>query len=312
MELMRNPTKIKVVGIGGSGGNAISRMKKCKIKGVELIAVNADAQDLAKTRADVKIRIGGKTTQGLGTGMNPEIGRKSALENRQEIADALKGSDMIFIACGMGGGTGSGAAPIIAETAKESGALTLAVVTKPFSFEGQVRERIAGNSIKRLKEKVDTLISISNDKLLATLDPNISLLSAFWICDDILRQAVQGISDLISLPGIINIDFADVKAIMENSGSALFGMGRAQGEDRAEKAAISAINSPLLDISMKGAKGILFNVSGGKDISLSEIDRVAKVITQEVNPGARIIFGAVQDEKLKKGEIKVTVIATGF
>jgi len=188
----------------------------------------------------------------------------------------------------------------------------LAVVTKPFSFEGQVRERIAGNSIKRLKEKVDTLISISNDKLLATLDPNISLLSAFWICDDILRQAVQGISDLISLPGIINIDFADVKAIMENSGSALFGMGRAQGEDRAEKAAISAINSPLLDISMKGAKGILFNVSGGKDISLSEIDRVAKVITQEVNPGARIIFGAVQDEKLKKGEIKVTVIATGF
>jgi len=309
---MRNPTKIKVVGIGGSGGNAISRMKKCKIKGVELIAVNADAQDLAKTRADVKIRIGGKTTQGLGTGMNPEIGRKSALENRQEIADALKGSDMIFIACGMGGGTGSGAAPIIAETAKESGALTLAVVTKPFSFEGQVRERIAGNSIKRLKEKVDTLISISNDKLLATLDPNISLLSAFWICDDILRQAVQGISDLISLPGIINIDFADVKAIMENSGSALFGMGRAQGEDRAEKAAISAINSPLLDISMKGAKGILFNVSGGKDISLSEIDRVAKVITQEVNPGARIIFGAVQDEKLKKGEIKVTVIATGF
>jgi len=312
MELMRNPTKIKVVGIGGSGGNAISRMKKCKIKGVELIAVNADAQDLAKTRADVKIRIGGKTTQGLGTGMNPEIGRKSALENRQEIADALKGSDMIFIACGMGGGTGSGAAPIIAETAKESGALILAVVTKPFSFEGQVRERIAGNSIKRLKEKVDTLISISNDKLLATLDPNISLLSAFWICDDILRQAVQGISDLISLPGIINIDFADVKAIMENSGSALFGMGRAQGEDRAEKAAISAINSPLLDISMKGAKGILFNVSGGKDISLSEIDRVAKVITQEVNPGARIIFGAVQDEKLKKGEIKVTVIATGF
>ena len=277
-----------------------------------MIAVNADAQDLAKTRADVKIRIGGKTTQGLGTGMNPEIGRKSALENRQEIADALKGSDMIFIACGMGGGTGSGAAPIIAETAKESGALTLAVVTKPFSFEGQVRERIAGNSIKRLKEKVDTLISISNDKLLATLDPNISLLSAFWICDDILRQAVQGISDLISLPGIINIDFADVKAIMENSGSALFGMGRAQGEDRAEKAAISAINSPLLDISMKGAKGILFNVSGGKDISLSEIDRVAKVITQEVNPGARIIFGAVQDEKLKKGEIKVTVIATGF
>lgn len=309
---MKNLTKIKVVGVGGSGSNAVSRMAKCKIKGVELIAINTDAQDLSKTRADLKLRIGRKATQGLGTGMNPEIGRRSALENRQEVSEILKGSDLIFITCGLGGGTGSGAAPVVAEVAKESGALTLAVVTKPFSFEGQVRLRIAENGMRRLKENVDTLISISNDKLLSTLDPNTPLINAFWICDDILRQAVQGISDLILLPGIINVDFADIKAIMASAGSALFGVGRAQGEGRAEKAAMAAINSPLLDISVKGAKGVLFNVSGGKDISLSEIDEVAKVITREINSEAKIIFGAVQDEKLKEGEIKVTVIATGF
>ncbi|MDP1538700.1 MAG: cell division protein FtsZ [bacterium] len=320
---MKSNIKIKVVGVGGSGSNAISRMAKCKIEGVELIAINTDAQDLAKTKADVKLRIGRKTTQGLGAGMNPEIGRKSAIENRQEILEILKGSDMIFIACGLGGGTGSGAAPVIAQIAKELGILTLAVVTKPFSFEGQARLRIAENAARKLKENVDTLISISNDKLLSALDPNIPLINAFWVCDDILRQAVQGISDLILLPGIINVNFADVKAIMTNAGSALFGVGKAQGEGRAEKAALSAINSPLLDISVKGAKGVLFNVSGGKDISLSEIDEVAKVITREVNPEAKIIFGAIQDEKpfprrtgfgleLKQGEIKVTVIATGF
>ena len=309
---MKSLTKIKVVGVGGSGSNAVSRMSKCKIKGIELIAVNTDAQDLAKTRADLKLRIGRKVTQGLGTGMNPETGRKSALENRQEISDLLVGADMIFIAYGAGGGTGTGAGPIVAEIAKETGALTLAVVTRPFSFEGQVRQRIAENGIKRLKEKVDTLITISNDKLLSTLAPNTPLLSAFWACDDILRQAVQGISDLILLPGIINVDFADVRTVMANAGSALFGVGRAQGEGRAEKAAAAAINSPLLDLSLKGAKGILFNVSGSRDVSLSEINQVAKTITQEVNPEARVIFGAVQDEKLKKGEIKVTVIATGF
>jgi len=309
---MKKLTKIKVVGVGGSGCNAVSRMAKCKIKGVELIAINTDAQDLDKSRADIKLRIGRKATQGLGTGMNPEVGRRSALENRQEIADILKGSDMTFVTCGMGGGTGTGAAPIIAELAKESGALSLAVITKPFSFEGQVRERIAENGIKRLKEKVDTVITISNNKLLSTLNPNVSLVNAFWICDDTLRQAVQGISDLILLPGIINVDFADVRSIMENAGSALFGVGVAQGEDRAEKAALAAINSALLDMSIKGAKGVLFNVSGGKDISLSEIDTVAKAITREINPEARVIFGAVQDEKLKRGEIKVTVIATGF
>lgn len=305
-------TKIKVIGVGGSGSNAVNRMNRSKIKGVELIVVNTDAQDLAKANADLKIRIGKKTTQGLGSGMDPEIGRKSAIENRQEIVDALRGADMVFITCGLGGGTGSGAVPVIAEIAKELGILTLAVVTTPFSFEGRVREKIAANAHRKLKEKVDTLISISNNKLLSTLDPSVSLLDAFWACDDILRQAVQGISDLILLPGIINIDFADVKAIMVNAGSALFGVGRAQGEKRAEKAALAAINSPLLDISPKGAKGLLFNVSGGKDISLSEIDEVARVITREINPGAKVIFGAVQDEKLQKGEIKVTVIATGF
>jgi len=309
---MKSLTRIKVVGIGGSGSNAVSRMSKCKIKGIELVAINTDAQDLTKTRADLKLRIGRKVTQGLGTGMNPEIGRKSALENRQEISDLLLGADMIFITYGAGGGTGTGAGPIVAEIAKETGALTLAVVTRPFSFEGQVRRRVAENGIKRLKEKVDTLITISNDKLLSTLAPNTPLLSAFWACDDILRQAVQGISDLILLPGIINVDFADVRAIMANAGSALFGVGKGQGEGRAEKAALAAINSPLLDLSVKGAKGVLFNVSGSRDVSLSEINQVASTITQEVNPEARVIFGAVQDEKLKKGEIKVTVIATGF
>ena len=305
-------TKIKVVGVGGSGCNAISRMRKQNIKGVELIAMNTDAQDLVKSRADIKVRIGKKLTQGLGAGMNPEIGRKSAIESKEEISKVLKGADMIFIACGLGGGTGTGAAPIIAEIAKESGALTLAVITKPFSFEGQVRQKIAENGARRLKEKVDTMISIPNDKLLLNLEPSTSLLNAFWACDDILRQAVQGISDLISLPGIINVDFADVKAITQNAGTALFGVAKAQGEGRAVKAALSAINSPFLDISIKGAKGILFNVSGGKDISLADIDEVAKTITQEINPEAKVIFGAVQDEKLKKGEIKVTVVATGF
>ena len=309
---MSNLTKIKVVGVGGSGSNTVSRMKKCHIRGVELIAINTDAQDLAKAKADLKLRIGRKTTQGLGTGMNPEIGRKSALENRTEIAEMLKGAEMIFITCGLGGGTGSGAAPVVAEIAKTSGALILAVVTRPFSFEGQVRAKIAENGIRRLKEKVDTLISISNDRLFTILDPKTPLLNAFWLCDDILRQAVQGISDLILLPGIVNVGFADVRTVMQNAGSAIFGVGKAQGEGRAEKAATAAINSPLLDVSPKGAKGILFNVSGGKDISLAEIDAIAKVITQEINPEAKVIFGAVQDEKLKKGQIKVTVIATGF
>ena len=305
-------TKIKVVGVGGSGSNAVSRMMKCKIKGVELVAVNADAQDLKKARAHFKIRIGKRLTKGLGTGMNPEIGRKAAEENRTEIQEILKDSDMVFITCGLGGGTGSGASPVVAEISKNLGILTVAVVTKPFSFEGVFRQKIAESGIRKLKGKVDSLIVVSNDKLLEILDPKTTISNAFWLCDDILRQAVQGISDLILLPGIINVDFANVKTIMENSGTALFGVGKARGEKRAQRAALSAINSPLLSVSPKGARGVLFNVSGGKDISLSEIDEISRVITQEVSPEAKIIFGAVQDEKLRKGEIKVTVIATGF
>ena len=309
---MKSVTKIKVVGVGGSGGNAISRMKKCKIEGVELIAVNADDQDLKKIKADVKVRIGKKITQGLGTGMNPDIGRRAAEEQRTEIEEVLKGADMVFVTYGAGGGTGTGAGPVIAEIARNLGALTVAIVTKPFSFEGQVRSQLAEKGLEMLKGKVDSLIAISNDKLLEILDSNTALLSAFWICDDILHQAVKGISDLIMLPGIVNVDFANVKTIMANSGTALFGVGRARGEKRAEEAALRAINSSLLNINLRGAKGILFNVSGGKDISLSEIDEVAKVICQEISPEAKVIFGAVLDEKLKGGEIKVTVIATGF
>jgi cell division protein FtsZ len=305
-------TKIKVVGVGGSGSNAVSRMMRCKIKGVELVALNTDAQDLRKTRAHTKLRIGRKITQGLGTGMNPEIGKRAAEEQREEIKEILKNSDMVFITCGLGGGTGSGASPIVAEISKNLRALTIAVATKPFSFEGAFRKKIAETSEKLLKERVDSLITIQNDKLLETLNPKTTVLSAFWLCDDILRQAVQGISDLIYLPGIINVDFADIKAILKNSGSALIGIGKARGEKRAERAARLALNSPLLNLSYKGARGILFNVSGGRDISLSEIDEIAKMITQEINPRAKVIFGAVQDEKIKKGEIKVTVIATGF
>ncbi len=305
-------TKIKVLGIGGSGCNAISRIMKCKIQGVELVALNTDAQDLAKTKADVKLRIGKKTTQGLGTGMNPEIGKRAALENKEEISEILKGTDMVFITYGVGGGTGTGAGPVVAEISKDSGALTVAIVTKPFSFEGVYRRKVAEKGIRKLKEKVDTLLTIQNDKLLEILDLKTTVLNAFWLCDDILRQAVQGISDLIMLPGIINVDFADIRAIIKNAGTAIIGIGKAKGEKRAEVATYLALKSPLLDISPKGAKGVLFNISGGRDISLSEIEEVAKIITREINPEAKVIFGAVQDEKIKKGEIKVTVIATGF
>jgi len=310
--MKKTKPKIKVVGIGGSGCNAILRMAKAKIEGVELVVINTDLQDLKKSRADFKIRIGKNLTKGLGAGMNPEIGKEAAREQKEEIKEVLKDADMVFITYGAGGGTGSGAGPVIAEISKNLGVLTVAIVTKPFSFEGIFRKQIAKKSLEELKEKVDSLISISNDKLFSVLNPNISLNSAFWACDDILRQAVQGISDLIVLPGIINVDFASVKSVLKNSGTALFGIGLAEGEKRAQEAALKAINSPLLDRSCKGAKGILFNVAGGRDISLSEIEEVAKIITKEVNPEAKIIFGAVQSENLKKGEIKVTVIATGF
>jgi cell division protein FtsZ len=304
--------KIKVVGIGGAGGNAISRMAGCEINGVELIAINTDFQDLKDTKADIKIRIGKRLTEGLGTGMNPEKGRKAVEENKEEIANALKGSDMVFLTCGLGGGTGTGALPPIAEIARSNGALTIAVVTTPFSFEGKERGRIAKKGLKMVQDNVDTLIPISNDRLLSTLDANVTLLQTFWACDEILRQAVQGISDLITLPGIINIDFADVRAIMKDSGSALFGKGVARGKRRAEEAALRALNLPLVDLSCKNAKGVLFNVNGGKDLSLSEVNEIAEVIKKHVSPNASIIFGAVEDKNIKEGEIKVTVIATGF
>ncbi|OGZ28086.1 MAG: cell division protein FtsZ [Candidatus Nealsonbacteria bacterium RIFOXYC1_FULL_40_7] len=303
--------KIKVVGVGGSGGNAVSRMMKCGLKGVELIALNTDAQDLKKSKAHTKIRIGREITKGLGTGMDPEIGRKAAEEQKDEIKRALEGADMVFTTCGLGGGTGSGAVLVASEIARSMGILTLAVVTTPFSFEGARRAEIAKESLRQLRGKVDTLIAISNNRLLSILEPKITVDSAFWFCDETLRQAVQGISDLIVLPGIVNISFADVRTIMKNSGSALFGIGLAKGPERARQAAKQALTSPLIDASCKGAKGILFNVSG-QDVSLNEIDEAAKIITQEVSQDAKIVFGAVQDEKLKKGEIKVTVIATGF
>lgn len=304
--------RIKVVGVGGSGGNAISRMMACKIKGVDFVAINTDAQDLHHCNAPVKIHIGKNLTKGLGAGMNPEIGRQAAEENRDEIHEVVKGAEMVFVTCGMGGGTGTGASSVIAEAAKDAGALTVAVVTKPFSFEGRQRARIAEDGLNQLKDRVDTLITIPNDKLLHIIDRKTSLLNAFGTVDEILRQAVQGISDLITIPGVVNVDFADVKAIMQDAGSALMGIGRASGENRAEEAAKAAINSPLLEISIDGAKGVLFNVSGGPDMAMSEINDAAKIITESIDPEAKVIFGAVTDDKLKKGEVKITVIATGF
>jgi cell division protein FtsZ len=308
---MNSSTKIKVVGIGGSGGNTVSRMKKAKIEGIELIAINTDYQDLKKTKADLKLRIGQNITQGLGTGMKPEIGEAAARENVQEISRILKRADLVFITYGGGGGTGSGAGPVVAEIGKNLGALTIAVVTKPFSFEGQTRMKIADEGLEKLKEKVDSLIQIKNDKLLEILDPETSISSAFWFCDQILREAVRGISSLITQPGIIKINFADIKSILKNSGTCLFGIGKASGEKRAEMVAKLALNSPLLGFTPKGAKGILFNVSG-QDISLYEIEEIGKIITQEINHQAKVIFGAVQDETLKEGEIKLILIATGF
>ncbi len=308
---MKNSPKIKVVGVGGSGSNTVSRMMKCRIKDVDFIAVNTDAQDLRKVKADVKVRIGRKLTQGLGAGMNPEIGEKAAEEQKEEMKDALKNSDLVFITYGTGGGTGTGAGPVIAEIARNLGILTIAIVTKPFSFEGISRRKIAEAGIQKLKSKVDSLIVIPNDKLLRNLDPKITLLSAFWVGDEILREAVLGITDLIVSPGIIPVDFAGIKSILENSGQVIFGMGQAEGEKRAEKAALLALNSPLVEISPKGARGVLFNVSG-TDISLSEIEEVAKIMTKEVNPEAKIIFGARENESLKKGKLKVIAILTGF
>jgi len=304
--------KIKVVGVGGGGNNAVSRMADCKIQGVELIAINADAQDLHSCMATQKVLIGKNLTKGLGAGMNPDIGRQAAEENRDEIHEVIKGADLVFVTYGLGGGVGTGAGPIVAEAARDAGALTVGVVTKPFAFEGAQRMRIAEEGLNWLRDKVDTLIIIPNDKLLTVVDRNTSLLDAFRVADDVLRQGVQGISDIIVTPGIVNVDFADLKAIMQGAGSALMGIGRAQGDDRAAEAARQAINSPLLEASIEGAKGVIFNVSGGQDLTMLEINEAAKVITEAIDPQAKVIFGAVTDDKLKKGEIKITVIAAGF
>jgi cell division protein FtsZ len=304
--------KIKVVGVGGAGGNALKRMIDSDIKGVEFVAVNTDAQDLHHSQAEHKVHLGKNLTRGLGAGMNPEVGRKAAEESKEEVYQAVNGSHMIFITAGMGGGTGSGASPVIAQAAKESGALTVAVVTKPFMFEGIQRKRIADAAFEELKKNVDTIITIPNDKILNIIDRNTPVLEAFSMIDDVLRQGVQGISDLITTPGLVNVDFADVSAIMKNAGSALMGIGSATGENRAVTAAKIAINSPLLDISIKGAKGVLFNVTGGKDLSMAEINDAANVIIESIDPDAQVIFGAVINEKLTEGELQVTVIATGF
>jgi len=304
--------RIRVVGVGGSGNNAVNHMVNSKVRGVDFIAINTDAQDLHHSLAKRKIHIGKNLTRGLGTGMNPELGKRAAEETKEEIQQALKGSDMVFVACGEGGGTGTGAAPIVAKTAKELGALTVAVVTRPFTFEGQQRQRLAEQGIEELRKEVDALIVIPNDRLLATVQKETTLKSAFAMCDNILLQAVEGISDLITHPGIINVDFADVRAVMENSGSALMGVGLASGENRAQSAAQMAVSSPLLELSINGAKGVLFAIAGGEDLGMIEVHEAAKIITESVDPNAKIIFGAIKDDKLKKSEVRVTVIATGF
>lgn len=305
--------RIKVFGVGGSGKHALNHMVNAKVKGVEFVGVNTDAQDLHNTLSKKKIHIGKNVTKGLGAGMNPELGRRAAEETREELQEAIKGSDMIFIAGGMGGGTCTGAGPIVAKIAKEMGALTVGVVTRPFFFEGAQRGRIADQGISDMKDNVDALIVIPNDRLLAAVSKETTAKDAFAMCDEVLKQAVEGISDLITTPGeIANIDFADVRAILENAGPALMGVGFASGEKRAEEAAKMAINSPLLDVSVAGAKGVLFSIAGGDDLTLFEIQDAAKVITESIDPEAKVIFGTIRDEKLKKNEIKITVIASGF
>jgi cell division protein FtsZ len=302
---------IKVLGVGGGGCNAVNRMIKTGLKGIEFIGINTDAQALYHSESATKINIGKATTRGLGAGSNPDIGRQAAEESLEEIRDAIEGSDMIFITCGLGGGTGTGASPVIANLAKEMGILTVGVVTKPFAFEGHRRKSQAEEGLENLKNKVDTLITIPNDKILSIIDKKTPLNEAFAVVDDVLRQGVQGIADLITVHGLINVDFADVKTIMENAGSALMGIGYGSGENRAVEAAKSAVESPLLELSIDGAKGVLFNITGGNDLSMFEVDEAARIITEAADPEANIIFGAVINDSYT-GEIKITVIATGF
>ena len=308
---LEGTARIVVVGIGGGGSNAVNRMIQAGVRGVEFVAINTDAQALARCEAPNRIRIGEKLTRGLGAGGNPTIGEKAAEESADLISELVRDADMVFIAAGMGGGTGTGAAPVIAHVAKGAGALTVGVVTRPFSFEGRQRAKNADEGIGRLRENVDTLITIPNDRLLQVIDRKTTIEQAFMEVDDVLRQGIQGISELITEPGLVNLDFADVKSIMSESGGALMAIGRGTGETRAQDAARMAISSPLLDISMEGAKGVLLNITGGTDLALSEINEAADVVASAADPEANIIFGAVIDPRLEN-EVKMTVIATGF
>lgn len=308
---VENFAQIRVVGIGGGGSNAVNRMIEEGLQGVEFIAVNTDAQALMLSKAPHRIRIGEKLTKGLGSGGDPEIGRKAAEESSDLLYEALKGSDMVFLTAGIGGGTGTGASPVVGKIAREVGALTIGVVTKPFSFEGKRRQQVAEEGIEALKEEVDTLIVIPNDRLLEIVDKKASIQDAFRVADDVLRQGIQGISELITVPGLINLDFADVRSIMAEGGAALMAIGRASGDNRAIEAAQAAISSSLLDITIDGARGILFNVTGGNDLSLFEVNQAAEIIKETAHPEVNIIFGAVIDPEMDD-EIKITVIATGF
>ena len=310
-KMMDGTATIKVIGVGGAGNNAVNRMVESGIRGVEFISVNTDRQALQESKAGTKIQIGEKITRGLGAGANPDIGAQSAEENKSEIAEVLRGADMVFVTAGMGGGTGTGAAPIVAAAAKEMGILTIGVVTKPFTFEGKKRLSQADRGIESLKGKVDTLVVIPNDKLLQIIDRKTSIVEAFKMADDVLRQGVQGISDLIAVPGLVNLDFADVKTIMLNTGMAHMGIGRAAGENRAEDAAKQAIQSPLLETSIEGARGVIINITGGSELGLHEVNTAAELVQRSVDPEANIIFGAVIDESMGD-DISITVIATGF
>ena len=311
MALVDGTATIKVIGVGGAGNNAVNRMIEAEIKGVDFIAVNTDKQALQISKAKTKIQIGEKITRGLGAGANPDIGAQAAEETKSEVAEALRGEDMGFVTAGMGGGTGTGAAPVVAAAAKEMGILTIGVVTKPFTFEGKKRLSQAERGIESLKGKVDTLVVIPNDKLLQIVDRKTSIIDAFKMADDVLRQGVQGISDLIAIPGLVNLDFADVKTVMLNQGMAHMGVGRASGENRAEDAAKEAIQSPLLETSIEGAKGVIINITGGDNLGLHEVNTAAELVQRSVDPEANIIFGTVTDESMGD-EIQITVIATGF
>jgi cell division protein FtsZ len=303
--------RIKVLGIGGSGTNAVNRMTQLGIRGVEFIAINTDAQALHNNQADRKVHIGKGITKGLGSGMNPELGRQAAEESVEELEEVIDNADMVFITSGLGGGTGTGAAPVIAELAKNRGILTVAVVTKPFTFEGSKRKEVAETGYDNLKDKVDAIISIHNDRILQIIDKKTSLIEAFRTVDEVLRQGIAGISDLITTHGIVNADFADIRSIMQDAGTALMGIGRASGDRRAEEAAKAAVNSPLLELTIDGAKGVLFNITGGPSLGMFEIDEAAKVITRSIDSDAKVKFGAVIDEEMGE-EVRITVIATGF